>query len=178
MVDNVPIDVARQLFEAGVKGAQDPLIAEITRKVWEHKDYEPTDEELAAIREFVAKPNILLTEAQLQRIYGFPSGSVWDFFCAVLGVRSIPTKSEQLETGFAQFLKLYPFTPEQVTVLGKIKDILAANIDGKGRIDLDAIFANPIYSRLLGRFDEINKLFEGRLRDVFGQLSGQIRLSA
>ncbi len=56
--------------------------------------------------------------------------------------------------------------------------ILAANIDDQGRIDLDAIFANPIYSRLLGRFDEINKLFEGRLRDVFGQLSGQIKLSA
>ena len=63
-------------------------------------------------------------------------------------------------------------------VLGKIKDILAANIDDQGRIDLDAIFANPIYSRLLGRFEEINKLFEGRLRDVFGQLSIVSKLSA
>ncbi len=178
VIDNIPVDLARQLFETGVKGTQDPLIAEITRKVWEHKDYEPTDEELAAIRAWITKPEIYLTETQLQRIYGFPAGSVWDFFLAVLGVRTIPTKAEQLESGFEQFLKLCPFTAEQVAALTKIKNILAANIDEQGRVDLDAIFANPIYSRLLGRFEEINRLFEGRLREVFGQLSDTFRKSA
>ena len=50
---------------------------------------------------------------QLQRIYEFPGGSVWDFFLAVLGVKKIPTTRERIEAGFESYLNLYNFTPDK-----------------------------------------------------------------
>src|SRR5438876_7228918 len=46
IVDNIPIAKARELFEQGVKSAQDPIIAELKRKAWEDKEYQPTEQEL------------------------------------------------------------------------------------------------------------------------------------
>ncbi|KAF0156632.1 MAG: Type III restriction protein res subunit [Syntrophaceae bacterium] len=178
IIDNIPINQARKLFEEGVKSTQDPLIALLRRKAWEDKDYEPTEEELAYIREWVNKPEIYLSEEQLQRIYDFPPGSIWDFFLAVLEVKKIPTVTERIEAGFETYISMYNFTPEQIEVLRKIKNVFAVNISSHGKLDLNAIFANPIYCRLIGQFDEINQRFEGRLQDIVDEMEKSFRFAA
>lgn len=178
IVDNIPVATARALFEHGVKSTQDPIIAELKRKAWENKDYEPTEEELAAIKSWAASPDIILTEEQLQRIYDFPAGSVWDFVLGVLGVKKIPTTRERIEAGFESYLRLYNFTPEQADTLRKIKDAFVANLASQGRVDIDAIFANPIYARLIGSFEQTNQRFDGRLKDVVGEMQKAFRTAA
>jgi type I restriction enzyme R subunit len=178
IIDNIPIAKARELFEQGVKLTQDPRIAELKRKAWENKDYEPTEDELSAIRAWIAEPDIILNEEHLQRIYEFPGGSVWDFFLAVLGVKKIPTTRERLESGFESYLQLYNFTPEQTEALRKIKDAFIANLSSQGRVDLDAIFANPIYARLIGSFEEINAKFDGQLREVVESMRASFKTAA
>ncbi len=178
IVDNIPIAKARELFEAGVKSTMDPRIALLRRKVWEDKDYQPNEEELALVMTWAAAPDVILSEEQLQRIYDYPAGSVWDFFLAVLGVRKIPTTRERIETGFDSYLALYNFTDAQTKALRKIKDALVANLSSQGRVDLDAIFANPIYARLIGSFEDINRQFDGRLREVVVAMQGSFRMAA
>lgn len=177
IIDNIPISVARGLFEHGVKSTQDPLIAELKRKAWENKDYEPSEAELAAIKAWAASPDIILTEGQLQDIYEFPAGSVWDFFLDVLDVKKIPTTRERIEAGFESYLQLYNFTPQQADTLRKIKDAFVANLSSKGRVDLDAIFANPIYARLIGSFEQVNLRFDGNLKNVVADMQQSFRLA-
>lgn len=177
IIDNIPIPEARKLFEEGVKSAQDPRLALLRRKAWENKEYEPTDEELAFIREWAGRPEIYLDEQQLQRIYDFPAGSIWDFFLDVLGVRKIPTTTERIEMGFDNYVAMYNFTSNQVEVLRKIKNVFVANLTSRGTIDVAAIFADPIYARLIGRFDEVNQQFDGRLREVIAEMRGCFKLS-
>ncbi len=178
IVDNIPIAKARELFEEGVKTTMDPRIALLRRKAWEDKDYQPSEEELALVKEWVAAPDVILSEEQLQRIYEYPAGSVWDFFLAVLGVKKIPTTRERIEAGFDSYLELYNFSDEQVIALRKIKDAFVANLSSHGRVDLDAIFANPIYARLIGNFEDINRKFDGRLREIVEGMQGSFRKAA
>lgn len=178
IIDNIPIAKARELFEQGVKLTQDPRIAELKRKAWEDKDYEPTEEELSVIKAWIAEPDIILNEEHLQRIYEFPGGSVWDFFLAVLGVKKIPTTRERIESGFESYLQLYNFTAEQTESLRKIKDAFVANLSSQGRVDLDAIFANPIYARLIGSFEDINAKFDGQLREVVENMRATFKTAA
>jgi hypothetical protein len=170
IIDNIPVDKARELFERGVKAATDPVIAELKRKAWEDKEYQPTEEELAAIKAWAAAPDIILSEEQLQRIYEFPAGTVWDFFLDVLGVKKIPTTRDRIEAGFESYVELYNFTPEQAGVLRKIKDAFVANLSSSGKVDLGAILANPIYARLIGSFEEINQKFDGKLGEVVAEM--------
>ncbi len=134
IIDNIPLAKARELFEQGVKSTQDPLIAALKRKAWEDKDYQPSEDELAAIKAWAAAPDILLSEEQLQRIYEFPAGSVWDFFLAVLNVKKIPTTKDRIEAGFESYLKIYNFTPEQSDTLRKIKEAFVANLSSQGKV--------------------------------------------
>ena len=178
IIDNIPVAKARELFESGVKSTMDPRIALLRRKVWEEKDYQPSEEELALVMAWAAAPDVILSEEQLQRIYDYPAGSVWDFFLAVLGVRKIPTTRERIESGFESYLALYNFTDAQAKALRKIKDAFIANLSSQGRVDLDAIFANPIYARLIGSFEDINRQFDGRLREVVAEIQGKLQKAA
>lgn len=178
IIDNIPIAKARELFEEGVKSTMDPRIALLRRKAWEDKNYQPTEEELSLIKEWAAAPDVILTEEQLQRIYEYPAGSVWDFFLAVLGVKKIPTTRERIEAGFESYLGLYNFTDDQAKALHKIKDVFVANLSSRGRVDLDTIFADPIYARLIGDFEEINRKFDGKLREVVDGMQGSFRKAA
>lgn len=122
--------------------------------------------------------HIILTEEQLQRIYEFPAGSVWDFFLAVLGVKKIQTTRERIEVGFESYLQLYNFTTEQADTLRKIKDAFVANLSSQGRVDIDAIFANPIYARLIGSFEQINQRFDGKLKEIVGDMQNAFKVAA
>ena len=170
IIDNIPIEKARKLFEQGVKSVTQPLIAELKRKAWENKDYEPTEEELTAINQWINDPDIYLTEENLQRIYDFPGGSTWDFFLHVLGVKKIPTTAERIEQGFEDYLDIYNFSTEQKDILEAIKDVFVANISSHGKIDVDMIFANPVYSHLIGEFEEVNRKFDGKLREIIAEI--------
>ena len=161
-----------------MNSTQDPRIAALKRKAWENKDYEPTEDELSVIKAWIAEPDIILTEEQLQRIYEFPGGSVWDFFLDVLGAKKIPTTRERIEAGFESYLQLYNFTTDQTDALRKIKDAFVANLSSRGRVDLDAIFANPIYARLIGSFEEINAKFDGQLTEIVTKMRESFKTAA
>lgn len=178
IIDNIPIEKARELFEQGVKSVTRPLIAELKRKAWENKDYEPTEEDLAAIKRWINDPEMYLTEENLQRIYDFPGGSAWDFFLNVLGVKKIPTTTERIEQGFDAYLDLYNFSTDQKDILEAIKDVFVANISSHGKIDVDMIFANPVYSHLIGEFEEVNRKFDGKLREIIAEIETTFKKAA
>lgn len=178
VVDNIPIAKARQLFEEGIQFTLEPIILDLKRKVKEDKEYEPTEEELAAVRAWTAAPDIILSEEQLQRVYQLPGGSIWDFFLDVLGVKKIPTTQERIEAGFDSYLGLYNFTDDQIETLRKIKDAFVANLSSSGRVDLDVIVSSPIYTRLIGTFEEIDAKFDGRLRQIVEDMRKSFKTAA
>nr|WGD69409.1 hypothetical protein P5630_01185 [Bacillus subtilis] len=62
VVDNIPIEQARVIFEEGLKSAENKDLIEIKEKVSENPDYTPTEEELEIIEEWAKNPNIFLDE--------------------------------------------------------------------------------------------------------------------
>jgi type I site-specific restriction endonuclease len=171
VVDNIPVEEARRIFEEAVNDPGNPAIVSLKRKLEEKKDYEPTSEEIAAIEDWVSKPKIWLDEGTLQRMYDYPAGSVWDFFLHVLGRKRIPTAQERIETGYEQFISSADFTEEQVRILKKIKSVFASNLSSHGTVDARSIFQNPIYERVIGSYEEVNRQFGGRIDEVIDQLA-------
>ena len=49
-------------------------------KAKNNPDYEPTDKEIEIIKDLIKNPEIYLDEGQLQKIYDYPQGTIWDFF--------------------------------------------------------------------------------------------------
>ena len=47
-----------------------------------------------------------------------------------------------------------------------------------GQVNLDAIFADPIYARRIGSFEDIDRQFDGRLRRIVGAMQGSFRRAA
>lgn len=54
----------------------------------------------------------------------------------------------------------------------------STNLSSRGRVDLDTIFADPIYARLIGDFEEINRKFDGKLREVVDGMQGSFLKAA
>lgn len=170
VIDNLPIEEAKRIFEEELKKTQEPVMADLKKKA-EQEDYQPTEEELAKFVDWLSKPNTFLDEGHLQRMYDFPEGSAWDFLLHALGKRKIPTPKERIEKNYLSYIHTYDFTDEQIVVLKKIKDIFASNIASKRDIDTKIIFGNPIYERLIGgSYEDINKKFEGRFSAVMNDL--------
>lgn len=170
VVDNLPIEEAKRIFEEELKKTQEPVMTDLKKKA-EQADYQPTEEELAKFVDWLKKPNTFLDEGHLQKMYDFPEGSSWDFLLHALGKKKIPTPKERIEKNYLSYIHTYDFTDEQIVVLKKIKDIFASNIASKREIDTKIIFGNPIYERLIGgSFEDINKKFEGRLSVVMNDL--------
>jgi len=166
VVDNIPVEQARTIFEEAVKNPDDPAIKSLKEVLENREEHDPTAEEAAAVEEWIGKPKIWLDEGHLQRIYDYPAGSIWDFFLHVLGKRKIPTPKERVEAGYEQFINSADFSDEQVRMLKKIKDTFIANLATHGRVDARSIFGNPIYSLIIGSYDEVNTSFDGRLDEV------------
>jgi len=89
VIDNVPSEQARAIFEQEVQKPKEAEIADIKRKAEQDSDYTPSDEELELIRDWVGRPEIYLDEANLRRIYQFPQGTLWDFFLHAANVKKI-----------------------------------------------------------------------------------------
>jgi hypothetical protein len=72
----------------------------------------------------------------------------------------------------------WPVSAPNRWVLRKIKDVFVSNTTSHGKVDLDSIFANPIYERLIGRFEEVDRLFDGRLKAVIHDMQECFRTAA
>jgi type I site-specific restriction endonuclease len=177
IVDNIPIEEARKIFEEAVENPDSPAIISLKRKLEEQGDYEPTPEEIVTIEEWVTKPKIWLDEGSLQRIFEYPAGSVWDFFLHVLGRKPIPTPLERIETGYDNFITSAEFNDEQVRILKKIKSVFASNLSSHGTVDARSIFQNPIYERVIGSYDEVNSKFDDKIDEVIKELSDCFKLA-
>jgi len=177
VVDNIPVEEAKKIFEEAVRNADEPAIKSLKQALEEKEAYEPTLDEVAAVEEWAARPKIWLDEGQLQRIYDYPAGSMWDFFLHVLGKRKIPTPRERIEAGYDQFINSADFSDDQVHALRKIRDTFIANLAGHGRVDARSIFANPIYSLIIGNYDEVNSKFEGRLDEVISTMQENFHMA-
>lgn len=169
IIDNIPIEQARQIFEEELRKAESPVIAELKDKALQD-EYQPTEEEIARFIDWLKKPNTFLDEGHLQKMYNYPEGSAWEFLLHAIGKKKIPTPKERIEKIYESYIHTYHFTDEQIGVLKKIKNIFASNVASKRDINEKEIFGNPIYERMIGSFEENNQKFDGKLQQVLQDL--------
>lgn len=171
VIDNIPIEKAREVFESELEKDATPKIEEIKEKVKIDENYEPNEQDITEIKTWAKNPNIFLDEGQLQRAYGFEQGSIWDFFLHALRVKKIPTPKERVENGFESYIKTYNFNDRQIQILRDMKDIVSANVADKKRISPQEVFNNPVFVRLIGAdYQEVNRTFDDRFPQVFEEL--------
>ncbi|MDB5090173.1 MAG: hypothetical protein JWR09_4167 [Mucilaginibacter sp.] len=167
--DNIPIEEAKRIFEEELKKSQEPVMTDLKAKA-DQADYQPTDEEIEKLLEWLSKPNTFLDEGHLQKMYDYPEGSAWDFLLHALGKKKIPTPKERIEKNYLSYIHTYDFTDEQIVVLKKIKDVFASNIASKRIIEEKDIFGNPIYEKLIGTYSSVNEKFNGKFNLVLKNL--------
>ena len=169
IIDNLPIEEAKRIFEEELKKTEVPVMKELKQKAADD-NYQPSDEEIKKFIDWLAKPNIFLDEGHLQKMYDYKEGSAWDFLLHALGKKKIPTPKERIEKSYLSYIHTYNFTDEQIIVLKKIKDVFTSNVASQKNIDEKEIFGNPVYERLIGSYESINKLFEGKFNQVINDL--------
>ena len=171
VIDNIPIEQARTLFEEELQKTKIPEVVAIKEKVEKNKNYEPDEKDIETIRDWAKKPEVYLDEGQLQKAYDFEQGSLWDFFLNALNVKKIPSPKERIERGYESYVRTYNFTDEQIKILDDIKDIIAANIVEKKKMTPQQIFNNPVFVRIIGAdYHEVNQKFDNNLPKVLEDL--------
>lgn len=173
--DNIPIEEAKSIFEEELKKSQEPVMVELKEKA-QKPEYQPTEEELAKFIQWLSLPNTFMDEGHLQKMYDYPEGSAWDFLLHALGKKKIPTPKERIEKNYVSYIHTYNFTDEQIVILKKIKDVFASNLASNRDIDIEEIFGNPIYERLIGSYDSINQKFDGKFNVVINDLKQTFRI--
>lgn len=176
VIDNIPIPKAKEIFESEVNKVKSTDIVDIKKKVKKDKNYQPTEKEIEEVKKWTNNPEVYLDEGQLQKVYDFPQGTIWDFFLHALKIKKIPTKKEQIERTFTNYLLTYNFTDEQLRILKRIKDIYAANILEKRNVTADDIFANPVFEQMIGSRKDIETIFDGKFDGVIGDLEKTIKV--
>ncbi|MFH1048175.1 MAG: DEAD/DEAH box helicase family protein [Patescibacteria group bacterium] len=175
IIDNIPIGEAKNIFEDELRGARKTEILKLRDKAKNNPDYEPTDKEIEIIKDLIKDPEIYLDEGQLQKIYDFPQGTIWDFFLHAFGIKKIPSVKRRMEKGFNSYIDTYNFTDDQIKTLRRIKDIFVANKLEKKEVAVEDIFANPIFEKLVGSKAEIDKLFDKKFGQVINDLEKVIK---
>lgn len=171
VIDNIPIEQAKAVFEDELEKNATPEVTEIKEKVKIDKDYEPTDKEIENIKIWTKNPKVYLGEGELQKVYGFEQGSIWDFFLHALKIKTIPTPKERIENGFESYIKTYSFNDKQIQILRGMKDIVSANIAERKRTTAQEVFDNPVYARIIGAdYQDVNHIFDDRFPQVFEDL--------
>jgi len=176
VIDNIPIEDAKNIFEKEINKTKKSKIIKIKEKVKNNPKYEPTEKEVDLVKDLIKNPEIYLDEGQLQRIYDYPQGTVWDFFLHAFGIKEIPTLKERVEQGFNNYISTYNFTDDQIKALRRIKDIFVANKLEKKEVVVDDIFANPIFEKIVGSKVEVDKLFDDKFSQVIGDLEKAIKV--
>ncbi len=171
VIDNIPIEQAKAVFEDELKNNATPEVTAIKEKVKNNENYEPTDTEIENIKTWTKNPNVYLGEGELQKAYGFEQGSIWDFFLHALKIKTIPTPRERVENGFESYIKTYNFNDAQIQILRGMKDIVSANIAERKRTTAQEVFDNPVYVRIIGAdYQDVNQVFDNRFPQVFEDL--------
>ncbi len=171
VIDNIPIEQARTVFEDELNKNATPEVVEIQEKAKADENYEPSEKEIEEIKNWTRNPNVYLDEGQLQKVYDFEQGSIWDFFLHALKIKTIPTPRERVEKGFESYIKTYNFNDKQIQILREMKDIVSANIAEKKKTTAEEVFNNPIYSRIIGAdYQDVNQIFDNRFSEVFEEL--------
>jgi hypothetical protein len=177
VIDNIPIEKAKEIFEEEITKDKTPEIVEIKEKVTLNKNYEPSEHEIDVIKNWSRNPNVYLDEGQLQKAYDFEQGSIWDFFLHALKIKKIPTPKERVERGFDSYIKTYNFTDKQIQILRDMKDIISANIAEKKRISPQEVFNNPVFVRIIGAdYEEVNQVFDNRFPQVYEELQSTFKV--
>jgi type I restriction enzyme R subunit len=167
--DNIPIEEAKRIFEEELKKTQEPAMTELKEKA-NQENYEPSEEEIAKLIHWLKSPNTFMDEGHLQKMYNFPEGSAWDFLLHALGKKRIPTLKERIEKNYLSYIQTYNFTDQQIQTLKKIKEVFVSNVHSKGSINASDIFGNPIYEKLIGSQNDIERIFNGRFNIVLQEL--------
>ena len=177
VIDNIPIDKAQEIFEKELEKTDKVEITEIKKKVKENPEYQPHDKELDILMNWVKNPEVYLDEGQLQKIYDFRQGSIWDFILHALKIKPIPTPVERVAKGFESYLNTYPFTDEQIMILHKFRKYFLANMEKRETVEPEKIFDNPVRVKLFGGdYNDINMKFDGRLKAVINDLQSSLRI--
>ncbi|MCH7764381.1 MAG: DEAD/DEAH box helicase family protein, partial [Candidatus Marinimicrobia bacterium] len=169
IIDNIPIEEAREIFEREVNLSENEIIQKMKQKA-RMVDYQPSESDISALKEWTKNPIIFLNEGDLQKIYDYPQGSIWDFILHVMKIKKIPTPKERIENGYESYITTYVFTDEQLDILNKIKDTFVSNIAEGGDFDLSQIFSVPMYERIIGNYEEINQVFDGNFDAVVDEM--------
>jgi type I site-specific restriction endonuclease len=176
VIDNIPIEEAREIFEEEVNKNTTPEIVKIKEKVKLDANYEPNEQEIDQIKTWAKNPDVYLDEGQLQKIYDFEQGSIWDFFLHALKIKKIPTPKERIEKGFESYTKTYNFNDKQIQILRDMKDIVVANIVEKRKISPQEVFNNPVFVKIIGAdYQEVNQIFDNRFHQVFEELQSTFK---
>jgi type I site-specific restriction endonuclease len=171
VIDNIPIDKAREVFEEELEKNATMEVVDIKEKAKANENYEPSEHEIEKIKNWSKNPKVYLDEGQLQKIYDFEQGSIWEFFLHALKIKKIPTPKERVERGFESYIRTYNFNDKQIQILREMKDIVSANIVEKKRTTAQEIFNNPVYARIIGTdYQDVDQLFDNRFPQVFEEL--------
>lgn len=92
-----------------------------------------------------------------------------------MGVRKIPSIETRIEKGFSEYIKTYNFNDEQIKILERIKNILAQNYVRNKRLNPDDLFSYPLYEQIIGRKEDLEKVFSNNLESVLHNLEDAIR---
>ncbi len=176
VIDNIPIEEARKIFEESLRQSQEKELLYLTEKVKQDTAYIPTEQESEWLQKYFKAPQIYLDETQLQRMYDYPQGSNWDFLLHVMNIKSIPTPKERIQKGYQDYITTYSFSDAQLKILLKIKEVFASNLTNHKDVSIQAIFSNPIYEKIVGKKADINKLFDGQLDAVLADMKNNLQL--
>ncbi|MCX5778737.1 MAG: helicase-related protein [Elusimicrobia bacterium] len=177
VIDNIPIDQAKKVFEDELEKNASPELVAIKEKARTDENYEPSEQEIDDIKNWTKNPNVYLDEGQLQKVYDFGQGSIWDFFLHALKIKKIPTPKDRIERGFESYIRTYNFNDKQIQILRDMKDIVSANIVERKHISPQEIFSNPVFTRIIGAdYIEVNQIFENRFNQIFEELQTTFRV--
>jgi type I site-specific restriction endonuclease len=177
VIDNIPIEKAKSVFEEELENNVSPEVSEIKAKVKADSNYEPSEKDIEDIKTWTKNPDVYLDEGQLQKMYGFEQGSVWDFFLHALNIKKIPTPKERVEKGFESYMKTYDFNDKQIQILRDIKDIVSASIAEKKNFSPEEVFNNPVFVRIIGAdYNDVNQVFDNRFPQVYKELQATFKV--
>jgi type I site-specific restriction endonuclease len=177
VIDNIPIEQAKKFFEDELNKSASPEVTKIRQKVEKNENYEPSEQDIEKIKIWARNPNVYLDEGQLQKVYDFEQGSVWDFFLHALNIKKIPTPKERIERGFESYLATYSFSDKQIQILRDMKDIISANITERKKLTPQEVFNNPVFVRIIGAdYQDVNQIFDNRFAQVFEELQTTFKI--
>jgi len=174
VIDNMPIEEAKKIFEQEALKTTLKEIKELKEKVIKNPSYEPTEKDLKILRRWTKNPEIFLDEEQLKRIYNYPQGNIWDFFLHAIGIKHIPSPEKRIEEAFEKYINSKDFTDEQIRTLRKMKKILARNYLKHKKLDVNIIFSSPIYEQIIGRKQDLERIFANKFNFILKDIQTTI----